>query len=170
VSASKVSTQPLPPEELAHLVDVSVARKYVTDLAQLTHVLAEDVHHTLDSFMHDLDDNLPRQIRSVVKEVIGNTQGNQAADTARTATQQATLPHEGYRTTQPANQNFQHPYYQATTYEPMFPNGVGNTLCRPWLEVCPQVPNNMHLMLNTDWATSGEMSDSVRELNRWARH
>jgi hypothetical protein len=103
VSASKVSTQPLPPEELAHLVDVSVARKYVTDLAQLTHVLAEDVHHTLDSFMHDIDDNLPRQIRSVVKEVVGNTQGNQAADTARTATQQATLPHEGYRTTQPAN-------------------------------------------------------------------
>jgi hypothetical protein len=32
-SASKVSTQPLLPEELAHLVDVSVASKYGTDLA-----------------------------------------------------------------------------------------------------------------------------------------
>jgi hypothetical protein len=47
-SASKVSAQPLPPEELAHLVDISIASKYGTDLAQLTHILAEDVRHTLD--------------------------------------------------------------------------------------------------------------------------
>jgi hypothetical protein len=73
--ASKVSTQPLPPEELAHLVDVSVASKYGTDLAQLTHVLAEDARFTLDSFKHDLDDKLPKQIKSVVKELVGNVQG-----------------------------------------------------------------------------------------------
>jgi hypothetical protein len=89
-SASKVSPQPLSPEELTRLVDISVASKYDTDLAQLTRVLAEDVRHMLDSFRHDLGDNLPRQIRSVVKEVVGNTQGKQAIDVAGTAAQRHT--------------------------------------------------------------------------------
>jgi hypothetical protein len=81
-SASKVSTEPLPPAELAHLVDVSVASKYDTDLAQLTRVLAEDVRFTLDSFKHDLDNNLPKQIKSVVKELVGNMQGKQTVNLA----------------------------------------------------------------------------------------
>jgi hypothetical protein len=46
VSASKVSSSTLPHEELTHLVDISVASKYGTYVAQLTHVLAEDVSHS----------------------------------------------------------------------------------------------------------------------------
>jgi hypothetical protein len=49
-SSSKVSMPPSTQEDLAHLVDVSVASKYITDLAQLTRVLAEDVRCTLHSF------------------------------------------------------------------------------------------------------------------------
>jgi hypothetical protein len=36
---AKVSTQ-LSPEDLVHMVDVSVARKYGVDLTQFTHVVA----------------------------------------------------------------------------------------------------------------------------------
>jgi hypothetical protein len=125
-SASKVSTQPLPPEELAHLVDVSVASKYDTDLAHLTRVLAKDVHFNLNSFKHDLDDNLPKQIKSVVKELVGNVQGKQTVDLAGASAQQAS-PHIGagatageHRTTQPMNPNYPQPYYQTMTYGPNF--------------------------------------------------
>jgi hypothetical protein len=58
-SSSKVNSSSLSPEDLVHLVDVSVASKYRADLTQLTRALAEDVGSTLDSFRHDLDDNLP---------------------------------------------------------------------------------------------------------------
>jgi hypothetical protein len=70
--SSKVNSSSLTPEELVHLVDVSAASKYGADLAQLTHALGESVDHTLESFRHNLDDSLPRQIRTVVKEVMGD--------------------------------------------------------------------------------------------------
>jgi hypothetical protein len=60
-----------------------------------------------------------------------------------------------------------------TASEPQFPavvlpghglrNGAGSAPCGSWPELCPTVTNNAHLMLNTDWATSGEMSDSMTE-------
>jgi predicted GTPase len=59
-SLSKVNSSSLSSEDLAHLVDVSVASKYSVDLAQLTQAFAEDVCITLESFRHNLDDNLPR--------------------------------------------------------------------------------------------------------------
>jgi uncharacterized protein YqfB (UPF0267 family) len=59
-SLSKVNSSSLSPEDIAHLVDVSVASKYSVDLAQLTQAFAEDVCITLDSLRHNLDDNLPR--------------------------------------------------------------------------------------------------------------
>jgi hypothetical protein len=61
-SSSKVNFASLTLEDLVHLVDVSVASKYGTDLAQFTRAMGEDVHITLDSFRRDLDDSLPRQI------------------------------------------------------------------------------------------------------------
>jgi hypothetical protein len=45
--SSKVSTSSLSPEDLVHLVDVSVGSKYGSDLAQLTWALAEDVRSTM---------------------------------------------------------------------------------------------------------------------------
>jgi hypothetical protein len=70
-SSSKVNSSSLTPQELVHLVYVSVTSKYGTDLAQLTRVLAEHVCGIIDSLNHDLDDKLPRQIRTVVKDVMG---------------------------------------------------------------------------------------------------
>jgi hypothetical protein len=64
---------------------VSVASKYGADMAQLTRVLAEDVRHILDSFKQDLEDGLPRQIRTVGKEVLGNTQGKRVIDMSGTS-------------------------------------------------------------------------------------
>jgi hypothetical protein len=56
----------LSPEDLAHLVDVSVSSKYGAHLTQFTHVVTEDKHNTLETFKTDLNNNLPRQVRSVV--------------------------------------------------------------------------------------------------------
>jgi hypothetical protein len=84
-SSSKVNSSSLTPEDLVHLVDVSVASKYGADMAQLTRVLAEDVRHILDSFKQDLEDGLPRQIRTVGKEVLGNTQGKRVIDMSGTS-------------------------------------------------------------------------------------
>jgi hypothetical protein len=84
-STSKVYAASLTPEDLVHLIDISVASKYGVDLSQLTWVLAEDVRHTLDAFKQDWDNGLPRQIWSAVKEVISNMQGKQVTDTSSTA-------------------------------------------------------------------------------------
>jgi hypothetical protein len=46
VTSAKVNAQ-LCPEDLVHMVDVSVASKYGTDLTQFTRVVAEDMHNTL---------------------------------------------------------------------------------------------------------------------------
>jgi hypothetical protein len=47
-STSKVNASSLTPEDLVHLVVVSMASKYGADLSQLMQVLAKDVRHTLD--------------------------------------------------------------------------------------------------------------------------
>jgi hypothetical protein len=65
VTGAKVNTQ-LSPEDLIHMVDVSVASKYEADLTQFTHVVAEDMLSTLDAFKNDLNSSLPRQVRSLV--------------------------------------------------------------------------------------------------------
>jgi hypothetical protein len=140
-------------------VDVSIASKYGIDLAQLTRVLAEDIHHTLDSFRHDLDDNLPRQIRSVVKEVVGNVQGKQTADTANIANSHTSLPNEGFHSNQAVNTNLQHSYYQATAYGPHFPSGSTGMPHGSWPDA--RVPN-MQYVLNTDKGVSGELSEGVK--------
>jgi hypothetical protein len=58
VTGAKVNTQ-LSPEDLIHMVDVSVASKYEADLTQFTHVVAEDMLSTLDAFKNDLNSSLP---------------------------------------------------------------------------------------------------------------
>jgi hypothetical protein len=78
-SSSKVNSLSLTPEELVHLVDVSVTSKYGANLAPLSRILAEDMRSTLNSFRYDLDNNLPKQIHLVVKEVMGNVEGERAS-------------------------------------------------------------------------------------------
>jgi hypothetical protein len=56
-------------------VDVSVASKYVADLTQFTHVVAEDMCNMLYSFKQDMDSNLPRQVRALLQHIHGVAQG-----------------------------------------------------------------------------------------------
>jgi hypothetical protein len=58
-SGAKVNSQ-LNPEDLAHMIDVSVAGMYGADLTQFTHVVVEDMRSMLDTFKQDLNSNLPR--------------------------------------------------------------------------------------------------------------
>jgi hypothetical protein len=70
-TATPMVTPNLTPEELAKFMDVVVASKYGNDLTNFTHTITEEVHSTLDTFKTDLQNTLPRQIRSVVQQVHG---------------------------------------------------------------------------------------------------
>jgi hypothetical protein len=167
-STSKVNSSYLAHEELVHPVDVSVASKYGTDLAQLTRALAEDVHHTFNLFKNNLDGNLPRQIRSVVKEVTGNAQCKQVTDGISASASPNTSPSGrievssgGICGSEPINSNFQQPYYKATAYGPTLP--PGGVPYGTWLEVCPAGNARAYFAQNTDTVANGEMSEGVRE-------
>jgi hypothetical protein len=73
-SGAKVNSA-LNPEDLAHMVDVSVASKYGDDLTQLTWVMVEDLRSTFDALKQDLSSSLPRQVRAVVQQINGEAQG-----------------------------------------------------------------------------------------------
>jgi hypothetical protein len=70
VAASTV-TPNMTPKELVKFMDIVVASKYDNDLSNLTRVVTNDVHSTLESFKTDLQIALPSQIRSVVQHVQG---------------------------------------------------------------------------------------------------
>jgi hypothetical protein len=74
VTASTV-TPNMTPKELVKFMDVAVASKYGNDLSNLTHVITDDVCNTLERFKTDLQNTLPRQIRSVMQQVQGEVQG-----------------------------------------------------------------------------------------------
>jgi hypothetical protein len=71
------------------MVDVSVASKYGADLTQVSLVVAEDMRNTLETFKTDLSNNLPRQVRSVVQQILGETQGKRLEGSPST-------PHPGW--------------------------------------------------------------------------
>jgi hypothetical protein len=54
-------------KELVKFMDVAVASKYGNDLTNFTCTITEEVRNTLDTFKTDLQNTLPRQIRSVVQ-------------------------------------------------------------------------------------------------------
>jgi hypothetical protein len=68
VTSTQVNAQ-LSPEDLVHLVDVSVASKYSADLTQFTCMIVEDMRNTLKTFKQDLNGNLPRQVRAFVQQI-----------------------------------------------------------------------------------------------------
>jgi hypothetical protein len=70
-------TPNLTPEELVKFMDVAVASKYMNNLMNFTRTITEEVHSTIDTFKTDLQNTLPRQIRSVVQQVQGESQGKQ---------------------------------------------------------------------------------------------
>jgi hypothetical protein len=76
-TATSMVTPNLTPEELVKFMDVAVASKYGNDLMNFTYTITEEVCNTLDTFKTDLQNTLPRQIRSVVQQVQGESQGKQ---------------------------------------------------------------------------------------------
>jgi hypothetical protein len=76
-AAASTITPNMIPEELVKFMDVAVASKYSNDLSNLTRVITDDVCSTLESFKMDLQNALPRQIRSVVQQIQGEAQGKQ---------------------------------------------------------------------------------------------
>jgi hypothetical protein len=70
-------TPNLTPEELVKFMDVAVASKYGNDFMNFTRAITEEVRSTLDTFKADLQNTLPQQIRSVVQQVHGESQGKQ---------------------------------------------------------------------------------------------
>jgi hypothetical protein len=68
-------TPNMTPEELVKFMDIAAANKYGNDLSNLTCVITDDVCSALESFKTDLQNTLPRQIRSVVQQVQGEAQG-----------------------------------------------------------------------------------------------
>jgi hypothetical protein len=65
------------PRELVKFMDVAVASKYGNDLTNFTRTITEEVRSTLDTFKTDLQNTLPWQIRSVVQQAQGESQGKQ---------------------------------------------------------------------------------------------
>jgi hypothetical protein len=77
MATTSMVTPNMTPKELVKFLDIAVASKYGNDLSNLTCVITDDVHSTLESFKTDLQNTLPRQIRSVVQQVQGEAQGKQ---------------------------------------------------------------------------------------------
>jgi hypothetical protein len=78
VTATHTVIPNLTSEELVKFMDVAVASKYGSDLMNFTRTITEEVHSTLDTFKTDLQNMLPRQIRSVVQQVHGESRGKQS--------------------------------------------------------------------------------------------
>jgi hypothetical protein len=68
----------LTPKELVKFMDVAIASKYGNDLTNFTCTITKEVRSTLDTFKIGLQNMLPRQIRSVVQQVHGESQGKQS--------------------------------------------------------------------------------------------
>jgi hypothetical protein len=68
-TATSTVTPNLTLEELVKFMDVAVASKYGNDLTNFTCTITEEIHNTLDTFKTDLQNMLPRQIRSVVYQI-----------------------------------------------------------------------------------------------------
>jgi hypothetical protein len=76
-TATSMVTPNLTPEELVNFMDVVVASKCRNDLMNFTRTITEEIRSTLDTFKTNLQNTFPRQIRSVVQLVQGNSQGKQ---------------------------------------------------------------------------------------------
>ena len=167
VSATKVKAPVLTPEEVAHFVDISIAGKYGNDLDRVTRVLGEEMHSAIGSFKQDLDNSLPRQMRSVAMEVYGEAQGKHVAIADQMHGQYAPggqgTTSTGGHGNRVANPNLQLSYFQSVTRGPFDTPNVhlpAQTMIEkatPGGSLGPAQP------LQTDRAAGGELTDTVRD-------
>jgi uncharacterized alkaline shock family protein YloU len=76
-TATPMVTRNLTPKELVKFIDIAVASNYGNDLTNFTRTITEEVCSTLDTFKTDLQITLPWQIRLVVQQIHGESQGKQ---------------------------------------------------------------------------------------------
>jgi hypothetical protein len=120
-------------EEHVHMIDVSVNIKYEANMEGMMHMLTDSIHGSLESFKldykQDIYNNLHRQVRSMVQQVLGEGRAKRDTDTtpmgnisleidgaASQGSPSTTIRTGGVGAV--VNPNFQQPYYQATTYRP----------------------------------------------------
>jgi hypothetical protein len=109
-TATSTVTPNLTLKELLKFMGIVVASKYGNDLMNFTRTITEEVRSILDTFKTDLQNKLPRQIRTVVQQVQGKLQGKQLVSKPST-----TAP--GYMGT----------LYLGNTIEPGNPGNIAST-------------------------------------------
>lgn len=172
ISLTKVSSLPITPEELAQFVDISVASKYGADLEQMTRMVTDSVRSSFDrfksEFRQDAENSLPRQVRSVVQQVLDEVQGKRgevaAPDNNTAAVHSPSVnPARVAIRDSSVNFNLQQPFYQTMAYGPSLPpTGNGNPHGPVPDTFFPKVPA-MATPIRTDLANNGDMSENVRE-------
>jgi hypothetical protein len=83
-TATSTVTPNLTPKELVKFMDIVIAIKYGNDLMNFTDTINEEVRSPLDTFKTDLQNMLPRQIRSVVQQIQGESHDKQPVVEPRT--------------------------------------------------------------------------------------
>jgi hypothetical protein len=137
-------------EELVHSIDVSVNSKYGADLEGITRTIMDSVRGPLESLRLEFkreSECLPRQVRAVVQQVLGEARekhDSEAVDVAAGAgvsTEMAFCsPGSTSRPTNlggTSNTNFEQPYYQVNAYEPGGHPVTGTYGVKPTVLVTP---------------------------------
>jgi hypothetical protein len=137
-------------EELVHIIDVSVNSKYGADLEGITRTIMDSVRGPLESLRLEFkreSEGLPRQVRAVVQQVLGEARekhDSEAVDVAAGAgvsTEMAFCsPGSTSRPTNlggTSNTNFEQPYYQVNAYEPGGHPVTGTYGVKPTVLVTP---------------------------------
>jgi hypothetical protein len=153
-------------EELVHMIDVSINSKYDANLEGFTRTLTDSLRSSLESFKfdykQDVYNNLHKQVRSMVQQVLGEGRGKRDTDTSpagNTNSGASGVATQGSPSTASrtrgvgaaANPSFQQPYYQAIVYGPNLQLVLDSYYMRP-----PAI----HLA--TEGIQSG-MTESVRD-------
>jgi hypothetical protein len=133
MEASVPVNSPFTLEELVHMIDVSVNSKYGADLEGITRTIMDGMRGTIESLCQEFKqerDNLPRQIRATVQQVLGEARDKWVFDapSASAASVEVDVGNtlggaQINRSMTPSwvgmgNLILQQPYYQAHAYRP----------------------------------------------------
>jgi hypothetical protein len=174
MKASMPVNSPFTLEELVHMIDVTVNSKYGADLEVITRTLTESVWGSVKSLRLEFKneyEKMPRQIRSMVQQVLGEARDKRDSESPGAST---TIPNFEATNLQgipanlggvgnragTANSNLQQPYYQAHAYGPGAPQLVPDAYF-PRPPVFPAATGNKHTgMLNN---VREQVSRTLRE-------
>jgi hypothetical protein len=76
-------------EELIHMIDVSVNSMYGADLEGITRTLMDSVRGSVESLRLEFkqeSENVPRQVRGLIQQLLGEAKGKHDAESADIST------------------------------------------------------------------------------------